>query len=55
MNERHWRIGDVARATGLSVRTLRYYESEGLVTPSGRLPSGHRVYSLDDVARLYRV
>ncbi len=55
MNEIEWRIGDVARATGLSVRTLRYYEDEGLVTPSGRLPSGHRVYSGDDVRRLYRV
>lgn len=50
-----WRIGDVARATGLSVRTLRYYEDEGLVTPSGRLAGGHRVYSPDDVRRLYRV
>ncbi len=56
MNARQWRIGEVvARATGLSVRTLRYYEDEGLVTPSGRLPSGHRVYSTDDVRRLYRV
>ncbi len=45
MDKIEWRIGDVARATGLSVRTLRYYEDEGLVTPSGRLPNGHRVYS----------
>lgn len=51
----NWRIGDVARATGLSVRTLRYYEEQGLVTPSGRLEGGHRVYSSSDVERLYRV
>ncbi len=55
MTERQWRIGQVAQATGLSVRTLRYYEEQGLVVPSGRLEGGHRVYSLDDVERLYRV
>lgn len=50
-----WRIGDVAKATGLSVRTLRYYEGQGLVTPSRSLSSGQRVYSPDDVRQLYRV
>lgn len=55
MDERRWRIGEVAQATGLSARTLRYYEDAGLVTPSGRLSSGHRVYSGADIVRLYRV
>lgn len=55
VTDRRWRIGQVAMATGLSVRTLRYYETQGLVIPSGRLAGGHRMYSLDDVERLYRV
>lgn len=50
-----WKIGQVAQATGLSVRTLRYYEDAGLVTPTARTPTGHRVYSTQDVQRLYRV
>lgn len=43
-------IGDVARATGLSEDTLRYYEREGLVGPIDRDSSGHRRYSDNDVA-----
>ena len=49
------RIGDVARRTGLTVRTLRYYEEIGLLPPSERLAGGHRVYGEDDIRRLHRV
>ncbi|HEY8308423.1 MAG TPA: MerR family transcriptional regulator [Lapillicoccus sp.] len=49
------RIGDVARRTGLTVRTLRYYEEIGLLQPSERLAGGHRVYGEDDIRRLHRV
>jgi DNA-binding transcriptional MerR regulator/uncharacterized glyoxalase superfamily protein PhnB len=47
-------IGDVARRTGLTERTLRYYEELGLVTP-GRDPGGRRRYDGDALDRLYRV
>ena len=40
------RIGDVARRTGLTVPTLRYYEEIGLLPPSDRLAGGHRVDGL---------
>jgi DNA-binding transcriptional MerR regulator len=49
------RIGDVARRTGLTVRTLRYYEEIGLLPPSERLAGGHRVYGEDDIRKLHRV
>jgi len=49
------KIGEVARRTGLTVRTLRYYEEVGLLAPAYDPRSGHRVYSRDDVARLYKV
>ena len=49
------RIGEVARRTGLTVRTLRYLEEIGLLPPSERLAGGHRVYGDDDVRRLHRV
>lgn len=45
-------IGEVAEAVGLSLRTIRYYEEVGLVTPSGRSSGGFRLYTDDDVDRL---
>ena len=41
---------EAARATGLSLDTLRYYEREGLIGPIERAPGGRRRYSADDVA-----
>ena len=49
------RVGELATATGLTVRTLHYYEEIGLLDPPERTPAGHRLYSADDVERLYRV
>ncbi len=45
-------IGEVAERLSLSLRTIRYYEEEGLVTPSERTEGGFRLYSEDDIARL---
>jgi MerR family transcriptional regulator, thiopeptide resistance regulator len=44
-------IGDVARATGLTQRALRFYEARGLVSPL-RTAAGRRVYGRGDLARL---
>jgi DNA-binding transcriptional MerR regulator len=49
------RVGDLAAATGLTVRTLHHYDALGLVVPSGRTAAGHREYGAEDVRRLYRV
>ena len=46
------RIGQVAERTGLSLRTIRFYEENGLVIPTARSEGGFRLYSEDDVARL---
>jgi DNA-binding transcriptional MerR regulator len=54
-SEPRWRIGQVSARTGLTARTLRYYEELGLLRPSERLLSGHRVYTNDDLQRLYRI
>ncbi len=54
-SEPRWRIGQVSARTGLTTRTLRYYEELGLLRPSERLVSGHRVYANEDLRRLYRV
>ncbi len=49
------RVGELAAATGLTVRTLHYYEEIGLLVASGRTDAGHRVYADTDVERLYRI
>jgi DNA-binding transcriptional MerR regulator len=43
-------IADAARASGLSVHTLRYYERAGLIGDVDRASSGHRRYSESDMA-----
>lgn len=45
-------IGQVAQRTGLSLRTIRFYEENGLVPPTGRTGGGFRLYGEDAVARL---
>ncbi len=52
MGLHHMQIGEVAEQTNLSLRTIRYYEEMGLVTPSARTSGGFRLYSDTDVARL---
>lgn len=48
-------IGEVAELTGLSLRTIRYYEEMGLVAPSARSQGGFRLYSDSDIERLMLV
>lgn len=49
------KVGSLARRTGLSVRTLHHYDEIGLLSPSQRTPSGHRLYAHADVARLQQI
>lgn len=48
------RIGELARAVGVSVRSLRYYEQHGLLEPV-RSAGGHRAYRPADVDQVRRV
>ena len=52
---RRWRVGELASATGLTVRALHHYEQIGLLKPAGRTSSHHRLYDERDVERLYHV
>lgn len=45
-------IGELARRTGVSVKTIRFYSDRGLVPPTDRSPAGYRRYDLAAVARL---
>ena len=47
--------GDVARLSGVSVRTLHHYDEIGLLSPSGRTRAGYRQYGGDDLERLQQI
>lgn len=49
------KIGELAQQTGLSIRTLHYYDEIGLLSPSDRTRSGHRRYCEQDIIRLQRI
>jgi predicted kinase len=48
-------IGELAKQTGLSIRTLRYYDEIGLLVPSHRTEAEYRLYSEADIARLQQI
>ncbi|MFI1357786.1 MerR family transcriptional regulator [Streptomyces sp. NPDC020898] len=48
----HLTIGELARATGLTVRTIRYWSDEGALPPVTRSAGGYRLYDAGSVARL---
>jgi len=45
-------IGEVATAAGMTPKTLRFYEEQGLLPPAPRGPNGYRQYGDESVARL---
>ncbi|MGG5795207.1 MerR family transcriptional regulator [Bacillus cereus] len=48
-------IQELTRETGVTVRTLRYYDQINLLKPSGKTDGGHRLYSERDVVRLQQI
>jgi DNA-binding transcriptional MerR regulator len=48
-------IGEVADRTGVTQRTLRFYEERGLLKPPTRMEGGFRLYSQDDVLRVEQI
>jgi DNA-binding transcriptional MerR regulator len=50
-----WRIGEVAKQTGVTTRTLRYWEEFGLLQPASRTDGGERLYGAGDVRRVTRI
>lgn len=54
MHANEYTIGAIAQAAGISTRTLRHYESIGLLTPA-RDTNGYRIYSSADAKRLAQI
>jgi DNA-binding transcriptional MerR regulator len=48
-------VGQLAKLTGLTVRTLHHYDAIGLLSPSKRSDAGYRLYAQGDIVKLFRI
>jgi DNA-binding transcriptional MerR regulator len=55
MDEPQMQIGEVAERVGLSLRTVRYYEEVGVLSPPTRTGGGFRMYGDDHIAQLLTI
>lgn len=49
------KVGELARRSGITIRTLHYYHSIGLLVPSARSDAGYRLYNREDITRLHHI
>ncbi len=49
------KIGELAKQTGLSIRTLHYYDEIDLLSPTHRTEVGYRLYSNQDIVQLQQI
>lgn len=54
-NDPYLQIGEVAEQTGVTQRTLRFYEEKGLLKTPTRMEGGFRLYSEEDVKRVKQI
>lgn len=55
MEKATWKIGELARQSGITVRTLHHYQQIGLLLPSEYTESGHRLYTKADISKLQQI
>ena len=48
-------VGEAAKKTGVTVRTLQYYDREGLLSPSAESEGGRRLYTDKDLVMLHQI
>jgi DNA-binding transcriptional MerR regulator len=54
-SETSWKIGELAKKTGLTVRMLHHYDRIGLLAPSRHTAAGHRLYTIEDLKKLQQI
>ncbi|MBS3680798.1 MerR family transcriptional regulator [Ornithinibacillus massiliensis] len=55
MGKQSYLIGEFSKRTGISIRTLHYYDELGLLRPEKHPSSGHRLYKDEDVVTLQKI
>ena len=48
-------VGETAKKAGVTVRTLQYYDKEGLLPPSSESEGGRRLYTYEDIVKLHQI
>lgn len=51
----YFSVGELAHRVGVTVRTIQYYDQEGLLSPSAKGPQNQRLYTEENVKDLYRI
>jgi DNA-binding transcriptional MerR regulator len=51
----HYSVGQVAAASGVTIRTLHHYDEIGLLSPDARSAAGYRLYAEGDLERLQQI
>lgn len=55
MQNKNWKVGELSKLAGLTIRTLHHYDEIGLLSPSFRNDAGHRLYSEGDIIKLHQI
>ncbi|MCM0651001.1 MerR family transcriptional regulator [Clostridium swellfunianum] len=55
VQNRTWKVGELSKLAGLTIRTLHHYDEIGLLSPTFRTDSGHRLYAEDDIVKLQQI
>lgn len=55
MKDHYLLIDEIAQQLGITKRTIRYYEEQGLLSPVTRTEKGYRLYAPEDMERLRRI
>jgi DNA-binding transcriptional MerR regulator len=55
IKQKNWKIGELAKLSGLTVRTLHHYDHIELFAPSLHSETGHRLYNESDIVRLQQI
>jgi MerR family transcriptional regulator, thiopeptide resistance regulator len=55
MLNKTWKVGELSKLTGITVRTLHHYDEIGLLFPLSHTDSGHRLYSEFDIIKLQQI
>jgi MerR family transcriptional regulator, thiopeptide resistance regulator len=55
MQNRTWKVGELSKLTGLTIRTLHHYDEIGLLCPRFHTDAGHRLYAESDIVKLQQI
>jgi MerR family transcriptional regulator, thiopeptide resistance regulator len=55
LQNRTWKVGEISKLTGITIRTLHHYDEIRLLRPTFRTDTGHRLYTEDDIIKLQQI